>query len=70
MSIHDNEKSKIYPDLNPTASQKPQAFFLKYLTEIEVIYLMKLNFVKDWQKKKKKKKNQCNHKHRSFNINS
>ena len=56
MSIHDNEKSKIYPDLNPTASQKPQAFFLKYLTEIEVIYLMKLNFVKDWQKKKKKKK--------------
>ena len=69
MSIHDNEKSKIYPDLNPTASQKPQAFFLKYLTEIEVIYLMKLNFVKDWQKKKKKKK-QCNHKHRSFNINS
>ena len=70
MSIHDNEKSKIYPDLNPTASQKPQAFFLKYLTEIEVIYLMKLNFVKDWQKKKKKKKNKCNHKHRSFNINS
>ena len=69
MSIHDNEKSKIYPDLNPTASQKPQAFFLKYLTEIEVIYLMKLNFVKDWQKKKKKK-NQCNHKRRSFNINS
>lgn len=67
MSIHDNEKSKIYPDLNPTASKKPQAFFLKYLTEIEVIYLMKLNFVKGWQKKKK---NQCNHKHRSFNINS
>ena len=54
MSIHDNEKSKIYPDLNPTASQKPQAFFLKYLTEIEVIYLMKLNFVKGWKKKKKK----------------
>ena len=54
MSIHDNEKGKIYPDLNPTASQKPQAFFLKYLTEIEVIYLMKLNFVKGWQKKKKK----------------
>ena len=70
MSIHDNEKSKIYPDLNPTASQKPQAFFLKYLTEIEVIYLMKLNFVKDWQKKKKKKKNKCNHKHRYFKINS
>ena len=39
MSIYDNETSKIYPDLNPTAPQKPQAYRLKKLTEIEVYFL-------------------------------
>ena len=36
MSIYDNEtRSKIYPDLNPTAPQEPQTYCLKKLTEIE-----------------------------------
>ena len=38
MSIYDNE-SKIYPDLNPTAPQEPQAYRLKKITEIEVYLL-------------------------------
>ena len=30
MNIYDNETtSKIYPDLNPTAPQKPQTYHLK-----------------------------------------
>ena len=36
MSICDNETSKIYPDLNPTAPQEPQTYRLKKLTETEV----------------------------------
>ena len=39
MSIYDNETSKIYPDLNHTAPQKPQTYRLKKLTEIEVFIL-------------------------------
>ena len=40
MSIYDNETtSKIYPDLNPTASQEPQTYRLKKLTEIEAYLL-------------------------------
>ena len=39
MSIYDNEASKIYPDLNPTAPQEPQAYRLKKLTEIEAYLL-------------------------------
>ena len=38
-SICDNETSKIYPDLNPTAPQEPQAYQLKKLTEIEAYLL-------------------------------
>ena len=38
MSIYDNE-TKIYPDLNPTAPQEPQAYRLKKLTEIEAFIL-------------------------------
>ena len=34
MSIYDNE-TKIYPDLNPTAPQEPQTYWLKKLTEIK-----------------------------------
>ena len=40
MSLFDNETtSKIYPDLNPTAPQKPQTNCLKKLTEIEAYLL-------------------------------
>ena len=38
MTIYDNE-AKIYPDLNPSAPQEPQAYRLKKLTEIEVFFL-------------------------------
>ena len=38
MGIYENE-SKIYPDLNPTAPQKPQTYRLKKLTEIEAFFL-------------------------------
>ena len=50
MSIYDNEKSAISPDINPTAPQKPRAYHLKKLTEIEAyLPLMKLKFVKGWE---------------------
>ena len=42
MSIYDNETSKIYPDLNPTAAQEPQVYRQKKM--------MKLKFVNSWQK--------------------
>ena len=35
MSIYGNETNKIYPDLNLTTPQQPQAYRLKKLTEIE-----------------------------------
>ena len=38
MSIYDNE-TKIYPDLNPTAPQEPQAYRMQKLTEIETFLL-------------------------------
>ena len=34
MSIYDN-KTKIYPDLNPTAPQEPQTYRIKKLTETD-----------------------------------
>ena len=39
MSIYDNETSKIYPDLNPTARQEPQTYRLNKLSEIESFFL-------------------------------
>ena len=39
MSIYDNETSKIYPDLNPTAPQEPQTYRLEKLSEIEAFLL-------------------------------
>ena len=39
MIIYDNEISKIYPNLNPTAPQEPQTYQLKKLTEIEAYLL-------------------------------
>ena len=38
MSIYDND-TKIYPDLNPTEPQEPQAYRLQKLTEIETFFL-------------------------------
>ena len=39
MSIHDNETSKIYPDLNSTVPKEPQAYRLKKLSEVEAYLL-------------------------------
>ena len=41
MSIYDNE-SKIYPDLDSTAPQDPQAYHLNKLSEIEAFFLEKI----------------------------
>ena len=38
MSIYDNE-TKISPDLNSSAPEEPQVYWLKKLTEIEVFFL-------------------------------
>ena len=38
--MYENETtSKIYPDLNPTAPQEPQTYYLKNLAEIEAYLL-------------------------------
>ena len=37
MSTYDNE-TNIYPDLNPTAPQEPQAYLLNKLSEIEAYF--------------------------------
>ena len=42
MSIYDNETSKIYPDLNSTAPQEPQACRLKKLAEIKAHLLVEI----------------------------
>ena len=34
-----NNKTKIYPDLNPPAPQEPQTYRFKKLTEIEAFFL-------------------------------
>ena len=40
MSIYGNETtSKIYLDLNPTATREPQTYHLKKSTEIKVYFL-------------------------------
>ena len=51
MSTYDNETSKIYPGLNPTASQELQTYRINKLAEIEVFFLMKLKFLKGLQEK-------------------
>ena len=38
MSIYDNE-TKIYPDLTPTAPQRPQSYRLNKLSEIWAYFL-------------------------------
>ena len=38
MSVYDN-KTKIYPNLNPSSSQEPQSYRLNKLSEIETYSL-------------------------------
>ena len=47
MSIYDNE-IKIYPDLNHSAPQEPQAYQLQKLTEIETFFFDEIE-VRDCQ---------------------
>ena len=53
MSIYNNETSKIYPDLNPTAPQEPQTYRLKKLTEIEAYLLNEIELHERLAKKMK-----------------
>ena len=43
MSIYDDNTGKIYPDLNLTAPQDPQAYPLEKLTQIEAYLLDKVD---------------------------
>ena len=54
MSIYDNDTSKFYPDLNPTAPQEPQSYRLKKLTEIEAYLLDKIEVPERLAKKMKR----------------
>ena len=54
MSIYDNETSKIYPDLNPTAPQEPQVYRLKNLAEIEAYLLDEIEVCERLAKKMKR----------------
>ena len=53
MNKYDNETTKIYPDLSPTAPQEPQTYRLKKLTEIEA-YLLDATDVRERIAKKMK----------------
>ena len=56
MSIYD-KGTKIYPDLNFTAPQKPQTYRLEKLAETEVFFLDEIEaHRRETEKKKKKKK--------------
>ena len=55
MGIHNN-KTKIYPDLNPVAPEDPQTYRLKRLTEIEEFFLDEIE-VREWIAKKLKRFN-------------
>ena len=52
MNIYNNE-TKIYPDLNPTAPQKPQTYRFNKLYEIEVYSLNEIEFREQIAKKMK-----------------
>ena len=54
MSICNNKTSKIYPDLNPTATQEPQAYRLRNLTEIEAYFLDEIEVRERLAKKMKR----------------
>ena len=73
ISIHDNETSKIYTDLNPAVSQDPQTYHMKKLTEIEAYFLDEIEVRQILTKKKKNETIQYYHKcgrRRSNNTNS
>ena len=53
MSIYDND-TRIYPDLNLTAPQEPQAYLLQKLTEIETFFLDEFEVRKQIPKKMKR----------------
>ena len=53
MSIYDNE-TKIYPDLNPIAPQKPQSYRLNKLSEIEAYFLSEIEVREQIAKKMKR----------------
>ena len=53
LSIYDNERSQIYPELSSKALQKPQAYRLKKLTEMDP-YLLDETEVRDRLTKKMK----------------
>ena len=49
-----NNETKIYADLNPSAPQEPQTYWLKELTEIEVFFLDEIEALRRQVKKKKR----------------
>ena len=53
MSIYDPE-TNIYPNLNPTTPQEPQAYRLKKLTEIEAFFLDEIEVREGTVKKMKR----------------
>ena len=53
MSVYEN-KTKIYPDLNPTAPQEPQTYCLNKLSEIEAYFLHKIEVREQIAKKIKR----------------
>ena len=53
MSVYENE-TKIYPDLNPAASQEPQTYRLNKLSEIESYFLHEIEVREQIAKKRKR----------------
>ena len=53
MSVYNNE-TKIYPDLNPSAPQEPQAYRLRKLSEIEAYFLNEIEVREQIAKKMKR----------------
>ena len=50
-SIHDNDQSKIFQDLNPTAAQEPQVYCVKTLTETKAYLLEEIEVCERLRKK-------------------
>ena len=49
-----NNKTKIYPDLNPTVPQEPQSYRLTKLSEIEAFFLDEIEVREQIVKKMKR----------------
>ena len=56
MSVCDN-KTKIYPDPNPSAPQEPQAYWLNKLSEIEAYFFGEIEVCEQNAKKNQKRFN-------------